>query len=47
VIPLFSTLVGVVLLGERLTWNQPLGAVVVILGVAVSQGRLRNFYRAA
>jgi drug/metabolite transporter (DMT)-like permease len=39
VIPLFSTLAGVTLLGEGLSWNQPLGAVVVILGVAASQGR--------
>ena len=41
VVPLFSTLEGVVILGERLTWYEPAGAVVVILGVAVAQGRLR------
>jgi drug/metabolite transporter (DMT)-like permease len=42
VIPVFSTIFGVALLGETLTWNQPAGAVVVIAGVAVSQGRLRS-----
>lgn len=44
-IPLFATLVGVVVLGERVTWYQPVGAAVVLLGVAVSQGavtRLAN-----
>ena len=38
VIPLFSTVEGVTVLGERLTWYEPIGAAVVILGVAVSQG---------
>ncbi len=41
VIPLFSTVAGVAFLGEHLSWNQPIGAVVVVLGVAVSQERLR------
>lgn len=39
-VPLFSTLLGVSLLGEEVTWHQPVGAAVVLLGVAVSQGRL-------
>ncbi len=39
-IPLFSTVAGVWLLGEPLSWYEPAGAVVVIIGVAVSQGRL-------
>jgi drug/metabolite transporter (DMT)-like permease len=39
-IPLFSTLFGIVLLGETLTWHQPAGALLVLLGVAVSQGRV-------
>ncbi len=38
VIPLFATVEGVAVLGERLTWYDPIGAAVVILGVAVSQG---------
>jgi drug/metabolite transporter (DMT)-like permease len=39
-IPLFSTALGVIVLGEGLTWNEPVGAAVVLLGVALSQGRL-------
>ncbi len=39
VIPLFSTVLGIVVLGEALSWNQPVGAVVVLVGVAISQGR--------
>jgi drug/metabolite transporter (DMT)-like permease len=41
-VPLFSTVLGVVVLGEALTWNQPAGALVVLLGVALTQGRLRR-----
>jgi len=41
IIPLFSTVEGVIVLGEKLAWHEPVGAAVVILGVAVSQGRLR------
>jgi len=44
-IPLFSTLAGVLVLGEPLTWNQPAGALVVVLGVVVSQGRWRAIAR--
>jgi drug/metabolite transporter (DMT)-like permease len=40
-IPLFSTAAGVIILGEPLAWYEPVGAVVVIAGVAISQGRLR------
>ncbi|MDO3703582.1 DMT family transporter [Micromonospora sp. C28SCA-DRY-2] len=37
-IPVFAVLIGALVLGERLTWHQPVGALVVLLGVAVSQG---------
>jgi drug/metabolite transporter (DMT)-like permease len=40
--PLVSTAAGVLILGEPLTPYEPVGAVVVILGVAVSQGRVRG-----
>jgi drug/metabolite transporter (DMT)-like permease len=46
-IPVFSTVLGVVVLGEPLSWNEPVGAVVVIAGIAVSQGQLRLPRRAA
>jgi drug/metabolite transporter (DMT)-like permease len=37
-VPLFATLFGVSLLSEGLTWNEPVGALVIILGVAISRG---------
>jgi drug/metabolite transporter (DMT)-like permease len=40
IVPVFATVLGVVVLSERLEWFQPLGAVVVLLGVAISQGVL-------
>lgn len=36
-IPVFSTLLGVVVLSERLYWNEPAGAVVLLAGIALSQ----------
>jgi drug/metabolite transporter (DMT)-like permease len=38
--PLVGVVLGVVLLGESLTWNQPVGALVVVLGIAISQDLL-------
>jgi drug/metabolite transporter (DMT)-like permease len=40
-IPVFATILGVVVLGEPLHWNQPVGTAVLLGGIAVSQGRLR------
>lgn len=37
-IPVVATVVGIVVLGERLEWYQPVGALVVLTGVAISQG---------
>ncbi len=39
--PVVATVVGVVVLREHLVWNQPVGAAIVLAGVAVSQGVLR------
>ncbi len=39
--PLFSTALGVLVLGEGLALNEPLGAAVVLLGIAVTQERVR------
>ncbi|WP_372592733.1 DMT family transporter [Actinotalea sp.] len=39
--PVVATLLGVLVLHERLHWFEPVGGAVVILGIAVSQGRLR------
>jgi drug/metabolite transporter (DMT)-like permease len=40
-LPIVATLIGVLGLGERLHWYQPVGALVVLSGVAVSQGFAR------
>ncbi|MEH0969890.1 EamA family transporter [Micromonospora sp. CPCC 205546] len=37
-IPVFAVLIGALALDEQLAWHQPVGALVVLLGVAVSQG---------
>jgi drug/metabolite transporter (DMT)-like permease len=39
-VPVFATVAGVAFLSERLTWNEPVGGLLVLLGVAASQGRL-------
>jgi drug/metabolite transporter (DMT)-like permease len=39
-IPVFSTVLGAAVLGETLHWNQPAGTVLLLLGIAVSQGRV-------
>ena len=39
-IPLVSTTLGIVVLGEELTWNQPVGGAVALVGVALAQGLL-------
>lgn len=36
--PLVSTLLGIVVLGEAVVWNQPVGAVIVLVGAALVQG---------
>jgi drug/metabolite transporter (DMT)-like permease len=40
-VPLVSTTLGIVVLHESLSWNQPVGALIVLAGVAVAQGLLR------
>lgn len=40
VIPVVSTALGAIVLGEQLHWNQPVGTVLLLLGIAVSQERL-------
>jgi drug/metabolite transporter (DMT)-like permease len=37
-VPLFATVVGILVLHEGLAWYQPAGALIVLVGVAVSQG---------
>jgi drug/metabolite transporter (DMT)-like permease len=40
-LPIVATVIGVLGLGERIHWYQPVGALIVLAGVAVSQGFLR------
>jgi drug/metabolite transporter (DMT)-like permease len=41
-IPVFSTILGVAVLSETLHWNQPVGTVVLLAGVAISQRRFAS-----
>ncbi|HZB98133.1 MAG TPA: DMT family transporter [Candidatus Sulfotelmatobacter sp.] len=41
-IPVFATVAGIVFLREPVTWNEPAGALIIILGAAVSQGGWRR-----
>jgi drug/metabolite transporter (DMT)-like permease len=36
--PLVAVIAGVLLLNENITWNQPLGGLLVVLGAAIAQG---------
>lgn len=38
--PVIGVLLGILILGERLSWNEPVGAVVVFAGILLAQGRL-------
>jgi drug/metabolite transporter (DMT)-like permease len=39
--PLFAVAAGALFLSEPLAWNQPVGGAIVLLGVAIAQGRIR------
>ncbi len=41
VTPVVGVALGVLVLGEPLSWNEPLGALVVMLGILLAQGRVR------
>jgi drug/metabolite transporter (DMT)-like permease len=40
--PVVAVFVGWIFLGETITWNQPAGGLLVILGAAISQGRFKK-----
>lgn len=42
VTPVVAVFVGWLFKGEQITWNQPVGAAIVILGAAISQGRFKQ-----
>jgi drug/metabolite transporter (DMT)-like permease len=37
-VPVCATVLGVLVLHEKLSWYEPVGALIVLIGVAVSQG---------
>ncbi|GIG55846.1 transporter [Longispora fulva] len=47
VMPVFAVLAGVLVLGEPVAWNQPAGALIVLVGVAISQGVPRRLLNKA
>ncbi len=44
VIPLVGVLLGLLVLSESVTWNEPLGAALVLFGIAVSQNRITGVF---
>ena len=45
--PLVGVVLGAIILGERLSWNEPAGALIVFLGILLAQDRLRRRRRNA
>jgi drug/metabolite transporter (DMT)-like permease len=45
-IPLVSTTLGILVLGEPLSWNEPVGGAIALVGVALAQGLLGSRTRA-
>ena len=39
--PVVAVLVGIAFLGESITWNEPVGALIVLLGAAIAQERIK------
>jgi drug/metabolite transporter (DMT)-like permease len=35
-----AIIVGVIFLNEKITWNEPVGALIVLFGAAIAQGRI-------
>lgn len=40
--PVVGVVFGVIFLGEHMTWSEPIGAALVVLGIVVSQRRLKR-----
>ena len=47
VVPVFAVLLSVVLLGEPVTWNLLVGGLVVLIGMAYAENRIRQLRRAS
>ena len=46
VTPVVAVIAGIIFLGERITWYEPVGALIVLFGAAVAQERIKFFSRA-
>ena len=42
IVPIVATVLGIVVLGEQLLWHEPVGAVIVLGGVWLSQQKSRK-----
>jgi drug/metabolite transporter (DMT)-like permease len=45
VTPVVAVMVGIIFLGEGVTWYEPVGGLIVLLGAAISQNRIKLFSR--
>lgn len=45
VTPVVAVIVGIIFLGESIVWNEPVGALIVLLGAAIGQQRIKLFNR--
>ena len=43
--PVVAVVAGIIFLGERISWHEPVGAVVVLFGAAVAQERIKVLKR--
>ena len=43
--PVVAVIVGVIFLNEKVTWHEPVGALVVLLGAAIAQERIKLLQR--
>ncbi len=39
--PVVAVVMGILFLGEKITWNEPIGALVVLFGAAIAQERIK------
>ena len=46
VTPVVAVIAGIIFLGERVTWYEPVGALIVLFGAAIAQERIKLFNRA-
>jgi drug/metabolite transporter (DMT)-like permease len=45
VTPVVGVALGILVLGEQLSWNEPVGAAIVLGGILLTQQRVRIFTR--